>query len=72
MDGMSVLDTAGVTPAQLREMAAEVERRWPGAILVKNQVGNLNVTIVDGDDYWDVAWCDLRNGEVSEFDDSSQ
>jgi hypothetical protein len=61
---MSVLDTTGITPAQLRKIADKVERRWPSAILVKNQVGNLNVIIKDGDTYQTVAWCDLRFGGV--------
>ena len=64
---MSTLDTIGITPAQLRAIADEVERRWPSAILVKNRVGNLNVRVEDDDEYWTVAFCDLRSGDVEEF-----
>lgn len=54
------LNVVGVTPARLHAMVDEVEHRWPGAILVKNLVGNLNV-VVDGHA---VGWCDLRFGGV--------
>lgn len=66
--GVGSWDVSGVTPVQLREIADEVERRWPGAILVKNPVGNLNVRFVDGADWRDVAWCDLHFGGVELFD----
>lgn len=64
---MSRLDTVGLTPAQLRDLADELIYRWPSAILVKNPVGNLNVRLRH-DDYWfDVAWVDLRTGEIELF-----
>lgn len=63
---MSVLDTVGVTPAQLRDIADEVERRWPGAILIKNMVGNLTV-VADAGQGVSLAWCDLRFGGVHDF-----
>lgn len=65
---MSSSDTCGLTPAELREIADEVERRWPDAILVKNPVGNINARIIESDGSWyDVAWCDLRFGGVESF-----
>lgn len=54
----------GITAAQLREIADEVDSRYPGATLTKNQVGNLIVFNVDGDA---VAWCDLAFGGIHEF-----
>lgn len=64
---MCVMCRTGITPAQLREIADEVEERWPGAVLVKNPVGNVNVVTVDGEQWRDVAWCDLRFGGVNEL-----
>jgi hypothetical protein len=49
-----------MTPAQLLAGASEVARRWPGALLVKNEVGNL--AIVDDGEY--VGFLDLRTGMV--------
>lgn len=40
---------------------------WPDAILVKNQVGNLNAILFDDSGRRDVAWCDLRFGGVEAF-----
>ena len=54
-----------MTPAQLLDGAREVAGRFPGAELVKNQVGNLAV-FVDGE-Y--VAWLNLRTGEVNDVAD---
>jgi hypothetical protein len=49
-----------MTPAQLLAGAQEVAERFPGAELVKNQAGNLAIT-VDGE-Y--AGFIDLRTGEV--------
>lgn len=71
---MSCLDFVGVTPAQLRDIADEVERRWPGSILVKNQVGNLSIVLVgkDSEDEptgtW-LGWADLRFGGIHAEED---
>ncbi|WP_280201280.1 hypothetical protein [Nocardia cyriacigeorgica] len=62
---MSVLDTVGVTPQQLREMADAVAERFPSAVLVKNQVGNL--AILDDGEY--VGSLDLRFGGVNWLSD---
>lgn len=51
----------GMTPAQLLAGAREIAERFPGAELVKNQVGNLAV-MVDGE-Y--AGYLDLRTGEVA-------
>jgi hypothetical protein len=50
-----------MTTAQLLSGAREVAERFPGADLVKNDVGNL--AIVVGGEY--VGYLDLRDGEVS-------
>lgn len=52
----------GITPMQLRDLAAECASRWPTAELVKNSLGNLAV-MVDGE-Y--VGWLDLRTAEINE------
>ena len=49
-----------MTPAQLLAGAREVAERFPGADLVKNDVGNL--AIVVGGEY--VGYLDLRTGQV--------
>jgi hypothetical protein len=49
-----------MTPAQLLAGAQEVAERFPGAELVKNQVGNLAITV--GGKY--AGSHNLRNGEV--------
>lgn len=49
-----------MSPEQLAAAAAEVARRWPAAVLVKNEVGNLAVVV--GGEY--VGFVDLRTGEV--------
>lgn len=54
-----------MTPAQLLAGAQVVAARRPGAVLVKNQVGNL--AIHDGGEY--VGWLDLRNGTPHFFAD---
>ena len=51
-----------MTPAQLLEGARTVAERFPGAVLVKNEVGNL--AIWNGGEY--VGWLDLRTGEVND------
>jgi hypothetical protein len=61
-------DEVGVTPQQLREMADAVAARYPDAILVKNQVGNLSV--LDGGEF--VGWLDLRFGGVNWDDDETE
>lgn len=53
----------GMTPAQLLAGAREVAERWPGASLVKNDVGNLAI-VVDGE-Y--AGYLDLRTGEVNAY-----
>lgn len=49
-----------LTPAGLLAGAREVAERFPGAELVKNQVGNLAI-MVGGEC---VGYLDLRTGEV--------
>jgi hypothetical protein len=49
-----------MTPAQLLAGAREVAKRAPGAVLVKNQVGNL--AIVRDGEY--IGYLDLRYGTV--------
>jgi hypothetical protein len=49
-----------MTPAHLLAGAREVAERFPGAELVKNQAGNLAITV--GGRY--VGSLDLRSGEV--------
>lgn len=61
-DRVTVVSLPNMTPAQLLAGATEVARRWPGAELVKNQVGNLSV-VVDG---VYVGYLDLRDGEVGD------
>ncbi|UGT65302.1 hypothetical protein LTT66_18200 [Nocardia gipuzkoensis] len=62
------LDEVGVTPQQLHEMADAVTARYPDAILVKNQVGNLSV--LDGGEF--VGWLDLRFGGVDWDEDTDE
>lgn len=49
-----------MTPAQLLAGAQAVAERWPDAVLVKNEVGNL--AIVSGGEF--AGYLDLRTGEV--------
>lgn len=49
-----------MTPAQLLAGAAEVASRFPAAVLIKNDVGNL--AILAGGGY--AGYLDLRTGEV--------
>lgn len=49
-----------LTPERLADAAREAAARWPGAVLMPNQVGNL--AILHEDRY--VGWLDLTTGEV--------
>jgi hypothetical protein len=60
------IDDIGVTAQQLREMADAVAARYPAAVLVKNQVGNLSV--VNAGEY--LGFLDLRFGGVTFFEDN--
>lgn len=50
-----------MTVEELVAMADRAARFWPGAQVVKNQVGNLTV-LVDGEM---VGWLNLGTGEVN-------
>lgn len=52
---------ARLTPALLRAAVDVIEARYPDALLVKNQVGNLAV-VSRGDEF--LGFVDLRIGEV--------
>lgn len=49
-----------MTPAQLLAGAREIAGRWPDALLIKNQAGNLAIS--SGGEF--VGYLDLRTGEV--------
>lgn len=57
-----------MTPAQLLAGAQIIARRAPGAVLVKNQVGNLAIDI-DGE-Y--AGYMNLRDGTVTFFADEQE
>lgn len=50
-----------MTPEDLRVACDLVANRFPGADLVKNQVGNLSILDTGG---LYIGWIDLRTGEV--------